>query len=364
VVLELSPGDLAKDRLTEAQRAAAAGLHAQAMAGFLRWTAGKLPPIGEDLRYYVEQYRNFLSSSEGLQRSSSNLANLAAGFGFFLAFAQGAGAIAESEAEDLWAGVWASFREVDAGQTRHLIANDPVLRFFELLSAAITAGHAHLADPEGKAPEAPAAWGWREHPVRSGWETRDEWQPQGDRIGWVEGGDVFLEPDAAYAAAQKLGAQGGENLYVTLATLTKRIAERSLLATRDADRSRNTIRRTFEGRRVTVLHIFGEAFHLQECPMPAEVSQPSQVSPEPSARNSGGRPDRPKWPRDCPTGNRNGEETSSELGQLGHQDRPLESLEVSRPPQNSTAVPHVAQSPELQEPQDALSRKGEAPGLA
>ncbi len=50
LTLELGPGELDWARLTDCQRDAAAGLYAQAMAGFLRWLAPQYPAIRDGLR--------------------------------------------------------------------------------------------------------------------------------------------------------------------------------------------------------------------------------------------------------------------------------------------------------------------------
>ena len=34
--------------------------------------------------------------------------------------------------------------------------------------------------------------------------------PQGQRVGWVTGDDLYLQPDAAYAVAQTLGQKVGD----------------------------------------------------------------------------------------------------------------------------------------------------------
>jgi hypothetical protein len=72
--------------------------------------------------------------------------------------------------------------------------------------------------------------------------------PGGDCIGWIEGNDIYLDPDAAFAAAQKLASEQGERLGITDEALRKRLHEGGLLAEVDATRRRLTVRRTIMGR--------------------------------------------------------------------------------------------------------------------
>ena len=86
--------------------------------------------------------------------------------------------------------------------------------------------------------------------------TRNEWQARGERIGWVDGEDLYLEPEAAYAATQKQGRDSGEPLTVAGRTLRKRLSERGLLVSTDHKRGTSTVRRTLESSRKDVLHTF------------------------------------------------------------------------------------------------------------
>ena len=80
--------------------------------------------------------------------------------------------------------------------------------------------------------------------------------PQGQRLGWHAGEEIYLHPDTAYAAANRLGEAQSEPLPVTKQTLWKRLAERGLLSTSlEGGKTRHTFKRTVEGmsRRVLVI---------------------------------------------------------------------------------------------------------------
>ena len=103
--------------------------------------------------------------------------------------------------------------------------SEPAGRFIELLRSAISSGRAHIGSTDGERPEENAgALGWRKTD-----SEYEDWRPQGDRIGWVDGEDLYLEAGASYRVAQR-EAQGGEALTVSAQTLRKRLKEKGLLA--------------------------------------------------------------------------------------------------------------------------------------
>lgn len=72
-------------------------------------------------------------------------------------------------------------------------------------------------------------------------------------IGWADDKDVYLEPDTALAAAQKLARDQGESLAVSGWTLHSRLKEDAWLKTMDKDRV--TIRRVLAGCERIVPHL-------------------------------------------------------------------------------------------------------------
>lgn len=107
------------------------------------------------------------------------------------------------------------------------------------------------------------AWGWRRK--ADGGKSK-EWMPQGDRVGWVAGEDLYLEPQAAYSAAVKMAAGTHESLGVSETTLRQRLNEKGLLRSREQKRGVLTVRRTLDGGRRGVLHLPAEALvEADEC---------------------------------------------------------------------------------------------------
>ena len=82
---------------------------------------------------------------------------------------------------------------------------------------------------------------------------RTEWHGCGQRIGWVDGSDLYLELAASYAVAQDLARRLGDGLAVSRQTLCKRLKECGLLVSWERDKT--TTRRTLEGRERAVLHL-------------------------------------------------------------------------------------------------------------
>jgi hypothetical protein len=252
LVLELGPGDVRFNDLGACQRDAAAGLYARALVGFVGWVAPQYDTVRANFRRDVAALRDHAYRSGQHRRTPAIVADLALGLRYFLTFACDVGAIARSEAESLWASWWAALGEAASAQAGHQADSDPARRFLTLLSAAIASGEAHIATAGGGVPGKPEAWGWR--PAHKD-ELAFDWRPQGKRVGWLAGNQLYLEPDASYGAAHAVGQRAGDALTVTPRTLRKRLKEHGWLASVDEKRGTLTIRRKLEGRQHDVLHL-------------------------------------------------------------------------------------------------------------
>src|SRR5262249_27167398 len=71
-------------------------------------------------------------------------------------------------------------------------------------------------------------------------------------------GELYLEPEASFAAVQRFARDQNESFAVTASTLRRRLKEKGLLASTDAARGKLTVRRTLQGERRDVLHIARE----------------------------------------------------------------------------------------------------------
>jgi hypothetical protein len=190
---------------------------------------------------------------EGLHRRTPGIvADLFIGWQRFLDFAHEAEALTRGEAEVYRSRVWTALMEVAHRQLERLRAADPVESFLVLLRSAISTGHAHLATRDGGMPDNPGAWGWSTQ--CTGKHRRAEWRPQGARVGWLDGQDLFLDIDSAYRAAQTMAADGN-GIAVGVLNLVKRLHEGGWLKSVDEQRGKLKIRRMIDGKRLEVLHL-------------------------------------------------------------------------------------------------------------
>lgn len=271
--LDVPAGAMDWNLLTRCQADAAAGLYAQAMTGYLMWVARRYDELMALGPRRTQDLRERATASEGQhRRTPSIVADLAFGLETFLRFARDVDALSEAEAAALWERGWTALGEAAAAQAEHVASAEPTRRFVELLTAALASGRAHVASEEGTAPEAPGVWGWRHGPVWTSEYSPRDWLPLGDRIGWVRGEDLYLEPRTAYRIAQAMASTDG--LSIQPVTLWKRLREKGLLASVDEAREQNQIRVTLEGARRAVLHLRAETV------MPQKPAQPAQPAHE------------------------------------------------------------------------------------
>jgi hypothetical protein len=255
LVLELGHGTVDLASLTNCQHDAAAGGYAQAMAGYVHWVAGRYTSVQATVHAAAETRRQQVARPGMHGRTPESVAHLVVGMETFLTFAVEVGAVSEADAAALRRRTAAALEHVAAAQAGFQAGSEPTHQFLALLAAALATGRAFVADIHGGAPTDPSAWGWRAQQIRTGASAQDEWQPLGAKVGWVEGTDLYLEPDAAYGAVQALGQHAGHALSISAQTLRKRLHEHGLLASIDATREVLTVRRTLEGQRRDVLHL-------------------------------------------------------------------------------------------------------------
>jgi hypothetical protein len=247
LVLEVSPGDVPLAQLTPHQGAAAAGQYAKALAGFVRWLAPQYDDLCNRLPAMRCELRERAQTGTGSARTPGIVADLALGLSIFFDFARGSGVLTDQERDALFRRGWEALRQASDAHAHHVQAAEPTDVFVRMLAGALASGRAHVASPVGREPADPEPWGWQRRQVGPAANGHDEWQPQGERIGWVQGDHLYLEPEASYAAAQEMARDQGHSLSVSSRTLHKRLKERGLLASWDEPRQRNTVRRNLGG---------------------------------------------------------------------------------------------------------------------
>ena len=249
LILQIKPGDMDLDRLTEAQRHGEQGLFAQALAGYLQWLA----PDYEATRAFLKSETERLRPPEGKYRhgrTADAVTDLYVTWGVFLGFASEIGAITETGASELHEDVGKTLEEVGLRQAEEHQGTDPVDRFIQLLRAVFSSFGAHAANENGGAPANAASWGWRKGEL-------SDMGPCGPRIGWIDGDDLYLEPTSTYAAVQNLAEREGGRLEMSKDTLFRRLNERGWLASTEAwgGKARTQVRRRLDGARRCVCHL-------------------------------------------------------------------------------------------------------------
>ncbi|HZA25592.1 MAG TPA: DUF927 domain-containing protein, partial [Dehalococcoidia bacterium] len=121
------------DKLTFCQADAAAGLYAQAMAGFVRWLAPQYRDVGQRLKEEIASLRAEACQSGQHPRTPDIVASLAVGLHYFLVFAQEVGALDEDEAATLWRRGWQALVGATESQKEHQASSEPTRCFLELL---------------------------------------------------------------------------------------------------------------------------------------------------------------------------------------------------------------------------------------
>ena len=223
------------------------------MAGFLHWLALQYEDVRLRLRREHAELRDRALGEATHPRTPGIVADLALGLKYFGDFALSCGAFDAADREQMARSGWQALLEAAADQTEEIKARDPCRRFLELVAGAITSERYHLAGRCGQEPDSPEAWGWRLIEVDTGNHQRREWRPQGRLLGWVDGSDVFLDPEEAFTAAQRLADEQGERLPLSQRQLYRRLKEQRLLASWEEEKT--TTRRTLQGRERSVLHL-------------------------------------------------------------------------------------------------------------
>lgn len=251
VVVEIERGAVTPGMISELQREPARSSASLAMAGYLRWLAGHLPELKSLLAGEIADLRDRLIESDTHARTPQAMANLAVGWRHFVAYALDVGAISQADADRIWEIVWSELRMLSRAQPSHQRSEEPARLFLDALLAALAARRVHVAGRDGDEPSVPAAWGWHERVSESDDRTIREWQPGGERVGWLDGDDLYVDPGAAYQAVKRFDPAA---VPTTRTTLLKRLNEAGFLRSIDTARGTLAVRRVLGGTRRGVLH--------------------------------------------------------------------------------------------------------------
>ena len=240
------------DWLTKCQADALAGLYAAAFAAYIRWLAPAYEDHQKSFLSAVERGRNEIGEPGSHKRSAENLAQLETAFGVWCQFALHHEAISSDEAHDLRAKVHEALTQAASSHRRQQESVHPTRRFLDVLATLISSGRAHVADRKNAVPADPIMWGWRR-------EGGARWRPCGDCIGWLEKDDLYLDPDASYAAVQKFLQDSSQSLGISLTKLALQLHGRGILCGIEEKRDTFKVRRTIHGRRRDVFWLHADS---------------------------------------------------------------------------------------------------------
>jgi hypothetical protein len=235
------------NELTASQEAARVGYFASAVARFIQWLAPRYHGLVTGLQDRIEARRADMRQFQAHQRTPDIFANLDIGMELFLEFAVEVGAVTSPKAGELRERLRATFPALAEMQRSIVVEADPPARFLPLLAAAIRSGTAHVAGLRGDAPPHAEAMGWTGDP---GSPT-----PCGERVGWVDGRDLYLDFEVAFGVARRKAEESGVPLAIRPVTLKKRLDDQGILVSRDKPHETLTIRKMIEGRSRSVLHV-------------------------------------------------------------------------------------------------------------
>lgn len=250
--------DINWEQITKAQSLAINGTLAQAMSAFLQWLANKIDSLKKTLPKRREEIRNKLHKGKKWphQQTPTLLADLYLGLELWLAFALESKAMAQDEINQ-WKETFLQVLETAGlSQAEHIGDQDPVNQFFDLLSAVISSGQAHIAKLDGTAPENYQHWGWRK--INSG--PHNNPIPLGNLIGWVsnDGQMLLLEPTATYTCIQQMASYQRLELKINENTLWRRLKDKKCLIPGD-------------GKHLTVKQRFGKNIRKRVLRIPLTI---------------------------------------------------------------------------------------------
>jgi hypothetical protein len=260
-LVELSMADIDNAILSELQKAAREGALERAMGGFLQWLA---PSMDEwknglpDLRRAWREKANQESFAKAHPRAADIYASLLIGLDLFFMYAESVGAVTAEVRVAQFERCQKVLKEMIAAQGDLQADQDEVTQFLGYLKSSLNAGMCHCADRHEQGPPSKPSsfWGWKEIPgIGENAPSIDK--PNGELIGWVDELRVYLDGNAAFAAAQEMAKATGENLAITQRSLFVRMDEREMLldVAKEAGKVRRDPKRTIAGvpRRVFIM---------------------------------------------------------------------------------------------------------------
>jgi len=274
----------ASQTLNAAQNDAKNGIYAQAMAGYIEWLAPRIEIIQAQLPSLVVEVRDRFHC-DGHARSNANTANLILGMRCFLQYACELGAITLQAASSYLERCKIALTEIASEAAYENMQDKPTEQWRRLLIAAITSKNAHLATSDDGNPGLEYGWVKRIRMIEreDGAYSEESFSGGGDKIGWIDGDNIYLNPECAYKVANDMGSRIGMSITISEQMLRKLLVQDNMLASTGLDSLRKTIairKRLRNDFRPEVLHI------KKALLFPHAISTDSDDPPDPERSKS------------------------------------------------------------------------------
>ncbi|MCP4611124.1 MAG: hypothetical protein GY845_20640 [Planctomycetes bacterium] len=262
-IVEVGLHDINWPAMTDCQKEARAGLYEVSMFAYVKWLAPNIKTIQGNLDSELHELRVKVDTSHQSmhRRTPTIIASQYLGLRYFCEFAVSYGAISQGRASEILNMGWETLLLLGQKQIDIQRDSNPASKFILLLRSALTSGKAHLSDINGGEPHNPELWGWRKRQSGYGEYSTIDWLPCGDRIGWVNGEEILLEPPASFRLVKQLDSDN--SLQITQRTLLKMLAQQGRIVP-DSSRETNTVRRQIDETQRNVILLSGSLWEEGE----------------------------------------------------------------------------------------------------
>jgi hypothetical protein len=248
VIVEFRPGLIELANLVRCHDDARAGWYAQAMACYVKHLAygGRLAAARARLRVLTAQYQTeVMAACQGCHpRHAEAIGEWIGAWELFVRFAVAEGALAQDAADACFVQAKAGLIGTLAAQASIQEEGDPGETFLELLKSLLATKRVVLRRTDGSRPglEIAGACGWEERESQHGriWEPR----PGSTEIGWIDDRWVYLDPNAAHMAVERMARELGRMLG-SQRQVQARLAETGRLGSVHEEKHRDGKRRKF-----------------------------------------------------------------------------------------------------------------------
>jgi hypothetical protein len=202
------------------------------MAGFINWLVPRYEEISSNLEARRNRLGHEVRALVGHSRTPGIYGDLMIALQQWMGFVREIRAVDEQQASELEERARMAVMAAICEQGEYLESADPVERYRDLLRKAIASGKAHVRAP-GEEPG------------------------PGVHLGWTFSDGTYLYPDISLSLAKHMAEAVGDPLPISAQTMNQRLRERGWLVSTNVEKKRKStaIRKRFEGKTETVLHL-------------------------------------------------------------------------------------------------------------